>query len=221
MNTVLPERVKNATSRMRALMDGAIRQVRHTGLPDEARSNSTAACASGTRRPQKCAVWTVVDSRTAAKHTTARQLNPFGDRYRMFTVLNATGDLDAPTQPLSGSQPDRIWSILASKGRPDPTQSSALVTEERLFGRFQFFSPPCIHLGIRKVQPIERIDDDCGHGQAGEPFVVRGDDQPGCMGRSSVRDHVFVGVHVVIPVFALLEVGARNGAYISIKANTG
>jgi len=52
-NTVLPDMIKNATSRTRALIDGAIRQVRHTGLPDEARSNSTAACASGTLRPQK------------------------------------------------------------------------------------------------------------------------------------------------------------------------
>ena len=52
-NTVLPDRVKNATSRMRALIAGAIRQIRHTGLPDEARSNSTAACAPGARSPQK------------------------------------------------------------------------------------------------------------------------------------------------------------------------
>ena len=52
-NTVLPDRAKNATSRMRALIAGAIRQIRHTGLPDEARSNSTAACAPGARSPQK------------------------------------------------------------------------------------------------------------------------------------------------------------------------
>src|SRR5713226_889836 len=62
----------------------------------------------------------VVDSRTVAKHTTARQLNPFVDRYRMFTVLKATGNLDAATRPLRGSQPERIWLILASKGHPDP-----------------------------------------------------------------------------------------------------
>ena len=35
---------KNATSRITALMDGAIRQVRQTGLAEVARSNSTAAC---------------------------------------------------------------------------------------------------------------------------------------------------------------------------------
>src|SRR5882724_12651523 len=97
---------------------------------------------------------------------------------------------------------------LGSASRECP--SDAFVTEERLSCCFQFFSPLGIHFGIRKVQPIERIDDDCGHGQAGEPFVVRGDDQPGCMGRSSVRDHLFVGVHVVIPVLALLEVGGRK-----------
>jgi hypothetical protein len=123
-NATLTDMVKKATSRMRALIDGAMRQVRHTGLPDEARSNSTPACASGTRRPQKCVVWMIVDTRMAANHTTATQLNPFADRCLMFTVLNTTGDLDATTLPLSGSQPQRIWLILASKDRPHPISSN-------------------------------------------------------------------------------------------------
>ena len=41
MNNALPAMIKNATSRTRALMDGAIRQVRHSELPDGARSNVT------------------------------------------------------------------------------------------------------------------------------------------------------------------------------------
>jgi hypothetical protein len=94
-----------AINRTIAVLDRAIWQIRQTGLPDEARYNSTVAWASGPRRPQKCVVWTVVDSRTAAKHTTAKQLNPFVDRYRMFTVLDATPDLDATTGPFSGLLP--------------------------------------------------------------------------------------------------------------------
>ena len=56
-------------------------------------------------RPQKCVVWTVVDSRTTAKHRTARQVNHFVDRYRMFTVLDATfglGCTQATIQRLPG-----------------------------------------------------------------------------------------------------------------------
>jgi hypothetical protein len=102
-NTVLPDMTKNATSRTMALIDGAIRQIRQVGLPDEAGLSSTAVCASGPPRPQKWVAWTVVDSRTAARHTAARQLNPFVDRYRMFTVLDATPDLDATKSPFSGS----------------------------------------------------------------------------------------------------------------------
>jgi hypothetical protein len=66
----------------------------------------------------------IVDTITAAKHTTTTQLNPFADRCRMFTVLNATGDLDASTLTLSGSQPERIWLILASKRRQHPIPSN-------------------------------------------------------------------------------------------------
>jgi hypothetical protein len=90
-NTALPGTLNNATRRMRALMDEAIRQERQTGLLDEAPSNSTTVCASGTRRPQKCAAWMVVDSKTTARHAIARQLNLFADWCRRFTVLNATG----------------------------------------------------------------------------------------------------------------------------------
>jgi hypothetical protein len=51
---VLPrDRTTSATSRMIALLEGAIRQIRHTGLPDEAGSDSVAACGPGRRKPQK------------------------------------------------------------------------------------------------------------------------------------------------------------------------
>ncbi len=53
MKTVPGEMTMNATSRMIALVDGAVRQTRHTGLPGEDESSSTAACASGLRKPQK------------------------------------------------------------------------------------------------------------------------------------------------------------------------
>jgi len=42
-NTPLPDTIKNVTSKMRALIDGAIRQIRHAGLPDEARPSPTVA----------------------------------------------------------------------------------------------------------------------------------------------------------------------------------
>ena len=99
-NTVLHHMTRNATNRMIALVDGAIRQIRHTGLPDEAGSKFTVGCVLGLRAPQKCVAWTDADSRTLAKHTTARQLNQLVCRYRMFTALNATSDLDATTLPL-------------------------------------------------------------------------------------------------------------------------
>jgi hypothetical protein len=50
---VLRERITNATSKMIALVDGAIRQIRHDGLPDEAGSDWIAVCACSGRRPQK------------------------------------------------------------------------------------------------------------------------------------------------------------------------
>ena len=99
-NTVLHHMTRNATNRMIALVDGAIRQIRHTGLPDEAGSKFTVGCVPELRAPQKCVAWTDADSRTLAKHTTARQLNQLVCWYRMFTALNATSDLDATTLPL-------------------------------------------------------------------------------------------------------------------------
>ena len=104
-NTVLTVMTTKAINRTIAVPDRAIWQIRQTGPPDEARSNSTVAWGSGPRRPQKCIVWTVVESRTAAKHTTAKQLNPFVDRYRRFTVLDATPDLDATAGRSSGLYP--------------------------------------------------------------------------------------------------------------------
>ncbi len=59
---------------MIALLEGAIRQIRHSGLPGGDGSNCNAACELDLRKPQKWVTWTVVANRTAAKHTTARQV---------------------------------------------------------------------------------------------------------------------------------------------------
>jgi len=88
-HTIVRNAIKNATRRMIALVEGAIRQIRHKGLPGRAGSNSNAACELDLRRPQKWVTWAVVDNRTAARHTTARQLAQFACRYRIFTVVYA------------------------------------------------------------------------------------------------------------------------------------
>jgi hypothetical protein len=52
-NALLRDTIKNATNKMIALVDGDIRQIRHTGLPDEDGSNSNAACLLAPRKAQK------------------------------------------------------------------------------------------------------------------------------------------------------------------------
>ncbi len=52
-DAALRDITEKATSRMIALVDGAIRQIRHTELVDEVASKSNVACASGRRKPQK------------------------------------------------------------------------------------------------------------------------------------------------------------------------
>lgn len=86
---------------MTALPDGAIRQIRHMGLLEEAGLDSTVVWAAGAQTAQKWAVWAVVDSKTPARQTTARQLNQLVGRDRMFTVL-ATSELDATIRSLTG-----------------------------------------------------------------------------------------------------------------------
>ena len=73
-HTMLRNTIKNATSRMIALVEGAIRQIRQKGLPGEARPNSSAACELDLRKPQKWVAWTVPDNMTETRHTTARQV---------------------------------------------------------------------------------------------------------------------------------------------------
>jgi hypothetical protein len=48
-----PDMMTKAIRRMIAVLDRAIRQVRHTGVPDEAGFNFTEAGTSSARRPQK------------------------------------------------------------------------------------------------------------------------------------------------------------------------
>jgi len=89
---------------MSALTDGAMRQVKQTGLDEEAGSNSTATWAAGPLRPQKWAAWMLVDNRTKAKHTTETQLNHFVGRAPALNVFGTALGLDAPRLPLSGLQ---------------------------------------------------------------------------------------------------------------------
>ena len=84
---------------MIALIDGAIRQVKHTGVPDEAGLNSTEVCVLGPRKVQKCVAWIEVESRTPTRHRIVRHPNQFVFRYRILTVLDATPHLDASERP--------------------------------------------------------------------------------------------------------------------------
>lgn len=52
-NKVLLDITKNASSKIIALRDGAMRHIRQTGLEEEAGSNSTATWADDPLRPQK------------------------------------------------------------------------------------------------------------------------------------------------------------------------
>jgi hypothetical protein len=85
---------------MIALIEGAIRQVKHTGVPDEAGLSSTEVCVFGPRKPQKWVAWIDVESRTPARHTIVRQFSQVVFRYRILTVLDATSHLDASGWPL-------------------------------------------------------------------------------------------------------------------------
>jgi hypothetical protein len=86
---------KNAINRMSALTDGAMRQVRQTGLDEDAGSNSTETWAAGPLRPQKWAAWMLVDNRTQAKHASAIELNHFAGRVLKFKVFDTALELDA------------------------------------------------------------------------------------------------------------------------------
>ena len=89
-HAIVRNTITNTTSRMIALVEGAIRQIRHNGLPGGAGPNSNAAWELDLRKPQKWVTWAVVENKTAVKHTTARQVAQLACRYRIFTVVYAT-----------------------------------------------------------------------------------------------------------------------------------
>jgi len=66
--------------------------------------------------------------------------------------------------------------------------------------------------GLREFefQVFEGFDDDARDGEIAEPFVVRGNDEPGgVLGAAAAKD-VFVGARVFVPVGALLKIGWRG-----------
>src|SRR5215475_11379530 len=69
--------------------------------------------------------------------------------------------------------------------------------------------PALVLVGLREleVEGAQLVDDDRGHGQAGEPLVVGRYDVPGRVLGRGVPDHLLVGLLVVPPAAALLHVG--------------
>src|SRR5262245_59906726 len=113
-------------------------------------------------------------------------------------------DCDAPkcwttSAPASSSQ----------RSTPLGTRSS-LLTEQYLLCRREGLQLLRTDLGILEPQRSQRLDDRGGDDQASEPLVVGRYDVPGRMLRRGIADHVLVGLHVVVPVLALLDVAGRE-----------
>ena len=81
---LLPNPINSAISRTMELALGAIRQ-NIQERADAAGSNSSSECPLDLRKPQKWAVWTLVDTRTAARHRVTRQVAHLACRHWIFT----------------------------------------------------------------------------------------------------------------------------------------
>ena len=71
----------------------------------------------------------------------------------------------------------------------------------------EFFAAGEGGVGVAEVETAEGIDDNFGDDEAGVFFVVGGDDIPGSGGGAGGAEGSGIGVLVVIPVAALLDVG--------------
>ena len=71
----------------------------------------------------------------------------------------------------------------------------------------EFFAAGGGGFGVAEVETAEGIDDNFGDDEAGVFFVVGGDDIPGSGGGAGGAEGGGIGVLIVIPVAALLDVG--------------
>src|ERR1039458_10242374 len=76
---------------------------------------------------------------------------------------------------------------------------SRLVDQQGGSRRCQFFTFGVAHLGVTQFERLQCIHDHLGDNQAGEPFMVRGDDMPWRIISGGISDHVFVRPLVTTP----------------------
>src|ERR1035438_9984688 len=61
-------------------------------------------------------------------------------------------------------------------------------------------------LGELWVHSFEGLDDDLGDREVAKPFLVRRDYEPGNCRRATPTQYRLIGLHVIVPMFALLEI---------------
>src|SRR5208337_876033 len=66
------------------------------------------------------------------------------------------------------------------------------------------------YLGVAEIEPVAGRGNDSSHQAAGDPFVIGGNDVPGCPFRAGRPESLLVGLHVVVPEAALEEVCRRE-----------
>src|SRR5690348_7011372 len=86
----------------------------------------------------------------------------------------------------------------------------SLTCLQRSFGRCQFFQFCIAHLGIVQIEIIQRVDDRGTDHDARKPLVIRRHDVPRRMFGRRIANHVFISVHIIIPVFTFLRVIGRK-----------
>ena len=65
-------------------------------------------------------------------------------------------------------------------------------------------------VAVLRIEVQQRRPEHSGDDQAAEPFLIRGDDIPGCGRRARVANHLFVGGVVLVPMGAFLDVERRE-----------
>src|SRR5690242_20765143 len=90
------------------------------------------------------------------------------------------------------------------------TSKAGLFIREALADRLQFPQPFGTGRRIAHVKPFQRVEDDLGDDQPGIGLVVGGNDIPGRMLAAGGRQALLIGLHIVLPVFALLHIAGAE-----------
>src|SRR5438552_18031691 len=79
--------------------------------------------------------------------------------------------------------------------------------DEQAADGLQFLAPLAIEPRILQAQAAQRVDDDLRNDQPRIRLVVRGHHVPRCVALAGGAQASLVGLHIVLPVAALLDVG--------------